>query len=81
LNKGLSDEEFRDRYLARLDLHKTELLNQLLGIDNEQRPGRKPLRLLCFEDITQEGVWCHRTLFAEWWHLTFPDLGRVEEMG
>lgn len=22
---------------------------------------------LCFEDIRKEGIWCHRTIFAEWY--------------
>jgi hypothetical protein len=23
--------------------------------------------LLCFEDLEDEGQWCHRTIFAAWW--------------
>jgi hypothetical protein len=23
--------------------------------------------LLCFEDLTKPGLWCHRRPFANWW--------------
>ena len=23
--------------------------------------------LLCFENLAKPGLWCHRTMFAEWW--------------
>ena len=29
--------------------------------------------LLCFEDIRKKGVWCHRTIFAEWYEENFDD--------
>jgi len=25
------------------------------------------LCLLCYEDLTKPGLWCHRRLFANWW--------------
>jgi hypothetical protein len=30
--------------------------------------GAHDIVLLCFEDINKEGEWCHRRMFAEWWH-------------
>jgi len=24
--------------------------------------------LLCYEDVRQDGVWCHRQMFAAWWY-------------
>lgn len=27
----------------------------------------KDIVLLCFEDLTKPGEWCHRCVFAEWW--------------
>jgi hypothetical protein len=29
--------------------------------------GDPRLVLLCYEDLTKPGWWCHRTMFAEWW--------------
>jgi hypothetical protein len=29
--------------------------------------GDNRLVLMCYEDLTVPGKWCHRSLFAEWW--------------
>jgi hypothetical protein len=35
--------------------------------------------LLCFEDVTRPGEWCHRRVFADWWRagtgMTVSELG------
>lgn len=31
------------------------------------KAGNDVLILLCFEDLSKPGLWCHRRLFAEWW--------------
>jgi hypothetical protein len=33
----------------------------------EQVSDGKPVVLLCFEDLRKPGVWCHRTMFTEWY--------------
>lgn len=35
--------------------------------------------LLCFEDLGKPGLWCHRTMFAEWWTGETGEL--VPELG
>jgi hypothetical protein len=32
----------------------------------ERESGGLPAVLLCFEDVTQPGAWCHRTMLREW---------------
>jgi len=29
--------------------------------------GGKDLMLLCYENLTKPGEWCHRQVFAQWW--------------
>ena len=36
--------------------------------DCAERAKNQHLVLLCFEDLTQPGLKCHRRLFATWWH-------------
>lgn len=33
----------------------------------EEISNGKALVFLCFEDLTKDGEWCHRRMFAEWW--------------
>jgi len=59
--------EFETIYRAKLnDLGFSSIAAQLGDISEAN--GNRPLVLLCFEDITQEDEWCHREIFAEWWH-------------
>lgn len=39
----------------------------------------KELVLLCFEDIREDGVFCHRRIFADWWRKRTGEI--VEELG
>jgi len=58
-------EHFKKAYFARLDKIGVATIREQLA--------RIPTRgthivLLCYEDILKnEGNWCHRTMFAEWW--------------
>ena len=60
----MSEDDFRRRYLARLDRYGGEIMTALTAIARS-RPGTQ-LVLLCFDDIEQAGVFCHRTWAAEW---------------
>ena len=63
---GMPDREmFKKRYFGHLDYLGLEKIKEILG-----RTGygtEKELILLCYEDVTKEDNWCHRTMFAEWW--------------
>jgi hypothetical protein len=62
--KGLSESEFRDGYVARLEKSGVAAIRErLIEIAGEDAPG---VVLLCFEDV-HAGEFCHRTVFAEWW--------------
>lgn len=69
-------DQFAEQYRLRLAKHGLEAIDYALRSLHEcQTPGswqatppedRKPLALLCYEDL-DAGEWCHRRLFAEWW--------------
>lgn len=66
--KDLGDDEaaYREAYLAKLNrIGAAEIGGQLAVIQNAN-PG-KDLVLLCFEDFRKPGLWCHRSMFAQWW--------------
>jgi hypothetical protein len=91
VGKTDSQVDFEDLYRARLDKKGVEFIHEtLLNIWSAQNPGswsdtpleeRKPLVLLCFEDL-DAGEWCHRRMFAAWYELkttqVIPDLNTVE---
>ena len=63
----MEDEgEFRRLYRARLHRLTVTRAAALLQEVSDAHGGR-PLVLLCFEDVTQPGEWCHRRIFAGWW--------------
>ena len=77
LRKIEDDAEFDAAYLARLERFGVKKIADVLtafarGYD------AKGVVLLCFEDITKDGVSCHRTLFGEWWTAQTGD--RVVEL-
>lgn len=39
----------------------------------------RDLVLLCFNDLTKEGEFCHRRMFAEWWQKKTGQ--KIEELG
>jgi Protein of unknown function, DUF488 len=72
----LSPEEFAVKYLARLDKHEAQILEEL---DTFRRDyDGTDVYLLCYEDLRQPGVFCHRRMLAEWLQPrlqeTIPDL-------
>lgn len=74
---GLGEDEFRDRY------HRTLTGRGVLAIGDElqgiaDRAGDHRLVLLCFDKVDQ-GEWCHRRMFAEWWEQQTGD--PVRELG
>jgi hypothetical protein len=55
--------EYEALYLGKLDqVGIEELQRQFEELD----PDGKGLVLLCFEDLTKPGEWCHRRMFATW---------------
>ncbi len=75
---GLSDAEFSLVYAERLESLGVEVIRSLLRQISEALGGRD-LVLLCFEDLTKPGEWCHRRTFARWWEERTGE--RVEELG
>lgn len=83
---GIRGEEDRERfeqlYRLRLDsfgpLFFTGMFTEIA-----RKHGKPNLALLCFEDLTQAGEWCHRSMFARWWeHRTgvpVPELDVVRQ--
>lgn len=71
-------DQFRKAYRAHL--HRTTVARIWETTDriSQQFQGR-PLVLLCFDDLTKAGAWCHRRLFAEWWLEQTGEV--VEELG
>ncbi|WP_053641418.1 MULTISPECIES: hypothetical protein [unclassified Streptomyces] len=51
-----------------------ELLNAVATAAGDHR-----LVLLCFEDLSKPGLWCHRRVFADWWQERTGDV--VRELG
>jgi hypothetical protein len=71
---------FTRRYVEDLDeLGVDAILEKLTAIAEEE--GTEGVALLCFEDLGNPALWCHRTLFREWWALrtgeALNELGRV----
>jgi hypothetical protein len=64
--KDLPEDEFRLAYTNRLNANGSEHIEKLLRAiaDAGHHPG---CVLLCFCDLTQPDVFCHRRMFAEWW--------------
>jgi hypothetical protein len=60
--KGLDEATFCRKYRARLHRQRRRILAEL----QELRKGYGDLVLLCHEDLTKPGAWCHRTILARW---------------
>lgn len=64
---------YREIYLAMLEGHGiTKLEEQAEEIlawwkTNVGPPPQERLVFMCFENLSQAGKWCHRSLFGEWW--------------
>ncbi len=66
IDRTLTERRFRRLYVERLERFGVEKIAGLLRAvaDAYDAPG---VVLLCFEDLTQPGQWCHRRIFADWW--------------
>ncbi len=63
---NLSRDEYHARYINKLEMHSVDTIARRLNEVSAANEGRD-LVLLCFEDLTKPRLWCHRTMFAEWW--------------
>lgn len=69
---------FTTAYRADLDRVGAARIAELLqGIADRARDHR--LVLLCFEDLADPTLWCHRRIFATWWKDVTGD--EVRELG
>ncbi|MFF4050421.1 hypothetical protein ACFYZ5_27650 [Streptomyces chartreusis] len=62
----MPEPEFTAAYRADLNRLEPERiaarLRQITDAEGDHR-----LVLLCYEDLTKPGLWCHRRIFAAWW--------------
>lgn len=74
----LPQPEFRAAYFAKLDGIGLDGIAAAMA-ELAETVDHKRLVLLCFDRLDRPGVWCHRTLFAEWWGVLtgeqIPELG------
>lgn len=80
LVRTLNDDEpqFRVRYRAGLDeVGVDKLASRFRALATAG--GDERLVLLCYEDLSKEGWWCHRRMFAQWWQDQTGD--EVRELG
>ena len=58
--------QFTQAYFEKLDALGVDVIRaEFERISNEH--GDKDLVLLCYENLTKPGEWCHRQVFAQWW--------------
>ena len=58
-------ERFKEPYFRHLEKSGCSLINAIIqGYLDEG----KDVVLCCYEDVRKPGEWCHRLVFAEWWH-------------
>lgn len=76
---------YHEIYLAMLEGHGIQTLEEdaeaILEwwVDNVGKPSKPRLVFMCFENLSQPGKWCHRSMFAGWWE---QQTGRaVTELG
>ncbi|MER8001641.1 DUF488 family protein [Streptomyces sp. NPDC095613] len=60
-----SRSEFTASYIQDLDRLGVERIAERL--QQVAQEGDHRLVLLCFEDLSDPGQWCHRRIFASWW--------------
>lgn len=74
----LPKPQYREAYIGLLESRGIgAIVDELLGIARQANDHR--LVLLCFENLGKEGLWCHRTMFGEWWEALTGD--PVRELG
>lgn len=77
---GWSQAKFEVAYRARLtEIGPARIIAAAEIIAHQAGTGR--LVLLCFDDVSKQGVWCHRLMFGRWWvdvtGQPVPELGPV----
>jgi hypothetical protein len=70
--------EYERVYRKRLDQFGVEKIREALE-ELSQQNGDRDLVLLCYEDLTKSGQWCHRRLFASWFEEQTSEV--VAELG
>lgn len=59
---------YRDAYMRKLaEEGSAKVIDTIRKFELDAAEQNKSLVLLCFEDLTKPGQWCHRTMFSEWW--------------
>ncbi len=72
-------EPYCEAYFKKLeDIGTDKIIGIVQRLDRKAQEEGKSLVLLCFEDIRKPEQWCHRTLFAEWWHRKTGEV--IEEL-
>jgi hypothetical protein len=69
--------EFATAYRAKLEKGGLERIRKEME-NISATHGGKPLALVCFEDLSKPGEWCHRRIFAVYWFEKTGDV--VEEL-
>lgn len=68
-------EKFTPRYFDYMDSIGIDKVKEMLKIYGYGTA--KEMALLCYEDVREEGKWCHRLVFAEWWEVRTGE--KIEE--
>jgi hypothetical protein len=77
-------DQYREHYLAMLDKHGADVLYDDAHFIQQQfeQQSKYPsdrVVILCFDNLSKPGNWCHRTMWAQWW--TRNTGFDVEELG
>jgi hypothetical protein len=64
--KGLPYDQFVEAYRTKLDQIGVDTI-QARFRELQRNSGREDLVLLCYEVLATPAVWCHRTIFGNWW--------------
>jgi hypothetical protein len=64
---SLDEQPYRVQYTSRLDTAGVEAIRDELAAISAAA-GDDRLVLLCFCDLSRPNAWCHRRMFAAWWH-------------
>ena len=72
-------DQFKRAYFEKLEgIGTNRIIDMVMKLEKDAMAEDKELVLLCFEDVRNEGEWCHRTMFAEWWAENTGEL--IEEL-
>ena len=73
--KGYPKEVYTKLYFEKMDRIGVDRVRRQL---DKYRAFGKPVVLLCYEDLRDETLFCHRTCFAQWWEMRTGE--KVEEL-